>query len=175
MPKKPPRESASEVLLPQIEAALFASAQPLRLEELGALLGAPCRTVKLALERLVMDYAARAGSALEVGHQEGYLIQVKPLYQKIVDRLLPTDLAQACLRTLSLIAARAPIMQREVVALRGSGAYEHVRDLVSRGLVSKEARGNSFILREGPGFSKYFQIDREQIMEIHKSSKGIPN
>ncbi len=151
-------------LRPLVEAALFATAQPIALAELADLLGASQRATRQAIEALVVEYTDRPHGALEIGMDgEGFILQVKPLFQRVVDRLLPTDLPQSVLRTLSYIAARAPIMQREVVEARGSGAYDHIKELAERRLIEKIPSGNSFELRVGERFAEYFRIDRDKL------------
>ncbi|MBU6428402.1 MAG: SMC-Scp complex subunit ScpB [Cyanobacteria bacterium REEB65] len=151
-------------LQPIVEAALFTTASPLSLAQLADLVSASQRVTAQALAALAASYDARPDGALEIGQdEEGYILQVKPLYQRVVDRLLPSDLPQSTLRTLSLIAAREPVMQREVVDARGSSAYDHVKELVERGLVKKTAKGNSFELTVGPRFAEYFRIDRDKV------------
>lgn len=152
--------------MPQVEAALFATAEPISLSHLADMLNASQRATREALERLVTDYHSRPNSALEIHiTEDGFIIQVKPLYQKIVDRLLPTDLPQATLRTLTLIAAREPVMQKDIVDARGSSAYDHIKELAERGLVRRDPKGSSFELRVGPRFADYFRLDEEQLAD----------
>ena len=152
-----------EQLAPLLEAALFATASPLTLDELVDLTGASKKAVKTAMERLVADYAGRENGALEIGLVDGYILRVRPIFQRIVDRLLPSELPTSTLRTLSYIAASEPILQKDVVEARGSGAYDHIKELVERGLVAKEPSGNSSMLRVGPRFAEYFLLDRDQV------------
>ncbi|MBI6545994.1 MAG: SMC-Scp complex subunit ScpB [Cyanobacteria bacterium NC_groundwater_1444_Ag_S-0.65um_54_12] len=158
-----PNLHQGESVYPLVEAALFATNRPLAIDEIATLLALPRKAVKLALEQLVADYANRENSALEIGLAEGYILQVKSLYQRVADRLLPTDLSAGILRTLGLIATRAPILQCEIIKLRGTGAYEHIRELVKRELIQKTASGNSFELKLGPKFTEYFEIDPKDL------------
>jgi segregation and condensation protein B len=168
--KQPPDRPSPEKLAAQVEAALFATADPLSLSDLADVLRTTQREARAALEVLVNDYLKRENSALEVGMTEdGFIIQVKPLYQRIVDRLLPTDLPQSSLRTLTFIAAREPVLQKEVVDTRGSSAYDQIKDLVERGLVRKDPKGSSFELRVGPRFSDYFRLDEDQVASYLKT------
>ncbi|MBM3271416.1 MAG: SMC-Scp complex subunit ScpB [Candidatus Sericytochromatia bacterium] len=170
MKQRSPERLTPEDLAPQIEAALFATAEPMSLPHLADMLGTSQRAARAALELLVTDYVNRPYGALEIGMTEdGFIIQVKPLYQKIVDRLLPTDLPQAALRTLTLIAAREPVLQKDIVEARGSAAYDHIKDLVERGLVRKDPKGASFELGIGPRFSDYFRLDHDQLESYLKS------
>lgn len=167
MTKKPqPDRSNPEFLIPQVEAALFATAEPISLAHLADMLGVSQRATREALEWLVTDYHNRSHTALEIAiTEDGFIIQVKPLYQKIVDRLLPTDLPQSILRTLTLIAAREPVMQKDIVEARGSSAYDHIKELAERGLVRKDQKGPSFELRVGPRFADYFRLDEDQMAD----------
>ncbi len=167
MTKKPqPDRSNPEFLVPQVEAALFATAEPISLARLADMLGVSQRATRESLERLVTDYHNRPATALEIAiSEDGFIIQVKPLYQKIVDRFLPTDLPQSVLRTLTLVAAREPVMQKDIVEARGSSAYDHIKELAERGLVRKDPKGPSFELRVGPRFADYFRLDEEQLTD----------
>ena len=164
----------AEDLKPHVEAALFATAQPIGLDELADMLGEGKRKVKIALDRLIEDYASRSNSALEIDESEaGYILAVKTSYGKVVERLVPMELTQGALRTLSLIAVKQPILQTMLVELRGSTAYDHLKELLEHGLIAKEPQGRSFLLRTSPKFTDYFKVDRETI-EQHLSALNGP-
>ena len=63
------------------------------------------------------------------------------------------------MRTLLIIAIKKQIRQTELVKLR-SNAYEHVAELVERGLVSKhkDKNGRSINLKTTPKFAEYFKL-----------------
>ncbi|MEB3203115.1 MAG: SMC-Scp complex subunit ScpB [Candidatus Sericytochromatia bacterium] len=169
MAKRPPPKPANGQgpLQAMLEAALFTTAQPLPLEALCELLDISRKACLEGLVALVQRHEANADSGLEVARsEEGWIMQVKGTYQPVVDRLLPSDLAQAVLKTLTFIAMRQPVLQRDVVEVRGSGAYDHVRDLVERGLVRKTPQGNSSLLELGPRFGDYFRIDKDKLAQI---------
>ena len=69
------------------------------------------------------------------------------------------DGALAVLRTLLVIALKEPIRQTELVKLR-SAAYEHVAELVEKGLVSKhkDKNGRSINIKTTPKFAEYFKL-----------------
>ncbi len=91
--------------------------------------------------------------------KNGYILQVKEDYSDIVEKICPIDLSPAVLRTLLVIALKEPIRQTELVKLR-SAAYEHVADLVEKGLVSKhkDKNGRSINIKTTAKFAEYFKL-----------------
>ena len=87
-------------------------------------------------------------------------MQVKEEHMDIVEKLCPVELKPAVLRTLSVIALKEPIRQTVLKELRGSNAYEHVQELVEKGLISKtkDKNGRSYNLKTTPKFAEYFKL-----------------
>ena len=142
----------------RIEAVLFVTAKALTLEEIPTYLDKEPEEVEQALLDLIMDYASRDG-ALEIDDENGYILQVREEYSDIVEKICPIDLKPAVLRTLLVIALKEPIRQTELVKLR-SAAYEHVAELVEKGLVSKhkDKNGRSINIKTTPKFAEYFKL-----------------
>lgn len=142
----------------RIEAVLFVTAKALTLEEIATYLDKEPEEVEQALLDLIMDYASRGG-ALEIDDENGYILQVREEYSDIVEKICPIDLKPAVLRTLLVIALKEPIRQTELVKLR-SAAYEHVAELVEKGLVSKhkDKNGRSINIKTTPKFAEYFKL-----------------
>ncbi len=142
----------------RIEAVLFVTAKALSLNEIAAYVAAEPEEVEEAVLDLIMDYASRDG-ALEIDDEDGYILQVKEDYSDIVEKICPIDLSPAVLRTLSVIAIKKSIRQSELVKLR-SNAYEHVAELVEKGLVSKskDKNGRSINLKTTAKFREYFKL-----------------
>jgi segregation and condensation protein B len=144
----------------QLEAALFLTSRPLSVKELADHAGAFSSDVETALMELLHDYACRDG-ALEIDDSEaGYMLQVKEAYQPLVQRMLPMELSQAATRTLSAIALKAPISQKDLIDWRGSGAYEHIQELLKHKLVSKKRQGRSYMIDVTPRFNQYFKVQK---------------
>lgn len=151
-------EVAMQQLKSRIEAVLFVTAKALTLEEIGVYLDVEPDVVEEAILELIMDYASRDG-ALEIDDEDGYILQVKSDYSDIVEKICPIDLSPAVLRTLLVIALKEPIRQTELVKLR-SNAYEHVADLVEKGLISKhkDKNGRSINIKTTSKFNEYFKL-----------------
>ena len=56
-----------------------------------------------------------------------------------------------------MIAYRQPILQSDLIEIRGGGAYAHVEELVKRDLVARYRSGRSYLLQTTPEFSRYFK------------------
>lgn len=143
----------------RIEAVLFTTAKALSPKEIGEILEVEEEKVEEALLELIMDYSSRDG-ALEIDDENGYILQVKEEHMDIVEKLCPVDLKPAVLRTLSVIALKEPIRQTELKDLRGSNVYEHVQELLDKGLISRnrDKNGRSFNLKTTPKFAEYFKL-----------------
>lgn len=156
------KELESLKLATKIEAILYLKGQPLSLGEITGLAGCDRRGAKKALLELMNDYGER-DSALEIiKTPAGYSLQLKSTCQGLLQNIVPAELGTASLRTLAAIALKSPILQAELIELRGSSAYAHVQELVELGLVRKRRQneGRSYWLQVSDKFYQYFEIDR---------------
>lgn len=152
---------ANELLKAQIEAALFLTEKPLRAQAVATIVNAEVNLVRQMILELIRDYEARNGG-LEVSDDDGYIIQVKDEYTNLVDEFVPIDMPTALIRTLSAIAIKQPVMQSEIIKLRGAGAYDHIKDLLARELIMKrEDGGRSPILTTTKKFQEYFRLSKD--------------
>lgn len=161
----------------KIEAVLFTTAKTLQVKEIAEILSTESDIVEEALLDLIMDYASRDG-ALEIDDENGYILQVKIDHMDIVEKLCPVELKPAVLKTLTVIALKEPIRLSYLNELRGSTAYDHVHDLVEKGLISKtrDKNGRSFNIKTTPKFAEYFKLKGDvkalnRILEIEKGLK----
>lgn len=147
----------------RLEAILYLKGRPLSLAELAQLAGVERDDAELGLITLMADYAHR-DTALEV-RQEGrtYSLQLRDGLAALVQNLLPVDLSTATLRTLATIALRKRILQSELVDLRGSGAYEHIKELLAQDFIERrrQSDGRSYWLSLSEKFHRTFAIGAE--------------
>ena len=143
----------------RIEAVLFVTGRAVQLDEIAKILDVEEQEIEEAMLSLIVDYSSRDG-ALEIDDENGYIIQVKDDYMDIVEKLCPVDISNAVLKTLTVIALKEPIRQAELKELRGSTAYEHVAELVEKGLISRkrDKNGRSYNLKTTPKFAEYFKL-----------------
>ncbi|MEM9907309.1 MAG: SMC-Scp complex subunit ScpB [Cyanobacteria bacterium P01_D01_bin.44] len=146
----------------KIEAILYLKARALKIDKIAEYAGCDRETAEEGLIELMGAYAHREG-ALEIAETEsGYSLQLKTPFKPLVDELIPLDIGLGALRTLAAIALKGPITQPDLVELRGSGAYQHVPDLVDQGFVRKrrQSDGRSFWLQVTEKFYQRFEIDK---------------
>ena len=143
----------------RIEAVLFVTGRAVSLKEIAEILERDEQEVEDAMLSLIIDYSSRDG-ALEIDDENGYIIQVKDEYMDIVEKLCPIDISNAVLKTLLVIALKQPIRQSLLKDLRGSTAYDHVSELVEKGMISrkKDSNGRSYNLKTTPKFAEYFKL-----------------
>lgn len=145
-----------------IEAILYLKGQPAAITEIAEIAKCDRAEVKDALIELMSDYARR-DSALEVVETPaGYSLQLREDFANLMQTLIPPELGVGALRTLAAIALAGGIAQNDLVNLRGSGAYQHVQELVELGFVRKrrQAESRSYWLQVTDKFHRYFQLDQ---------------
>ncbi len=166
-----------EDLKAKVEATLFVTARAMKPLEIAELLGVDEESVENVLLDLMFDYSSR-DSALEIDDEDGYIIQVRQEHLDIVEKLCPVDLSSAVLKTLTVIALKEPIRQSALKELR-SNAYEHVAELVEKGLVAKtrDRNGRSFNLKTTPKFAEYFKLkgDAKTLAKYLDSNEQLKN
>jgi segregation and condensation protein B len=149
-------------LASKIEAILYLKAQPLTIAKIAEYAKCDRDEAEEGIIELMSDYAHR-DSALEIVETpEGYCLQLRESFQDLVQTLIPVDLGVGALRTLAAIALKGSIAQTDLVELRGSGAYQHVQELVQLGFVRKrrQSDGRSYWLQVTDKFYQYFQVDK---------------
>jgi len=144
----------------RLEAILYLKGRPLSLAELADIAGMEREQTELALITLMADYAHR-DTALEI-HQEGqrYSLQLRGDLGDLVQNLLPVDLSTAALRTLATIALKTRILQSDLVELRGSGAYDHIKELLAQDFIERkrQSEGRSYWLNLSEKFHRTFSV-----------------
>lgn len=154
--------SAMSDLASKIEAILYLKGQPLTIAEIAEYAGCDRSSIEEGLIELIDNYAHR-DSALEVVETNpGYSLQLRSSFQELVQTIIPVELGVGALRTLAAIALHTPITQTDLVELRGSGAYQHVQELIEQGFIRKRRQADcrSFMLSVTPKFYQYFQMEQ---------------
>ena len=138
-----------QISLPaKIEAILYLKGRPTSSKEMAELLDKDIAEVEKALWELKAGYAQR-DTALEIIESRNYYsLELRHGLGQLVQDLLPADLSIATLRTLATVALKKKILQSELVDLRGSGAYDHIKELVEKNFVERRRQkdGRSFWL-----------------------------
>lgn len=145
----------------RLEAALFLAEDPVDKEEIADILDlGSMGYVDMLIEEFEEALQEEERGLELVETPEGYELKVKKDHLEHVAHLAPhQDLNEGQLRTLSLIAYNSPVEQTDIVEIRGNRAYQHVKELVNRGFISKEKDGRTAILNVTDHFLEYFDIE----------------
>lgn len=150
-----------QISLPaRIEGILYLKGRPTTSKEMAELLQEDLDNVEKALWELKAGYAQR-DTALEINESNGfYSLQLRQGLGELVQDLLPADLSIATLRTLATVALKKRILQSELVELRGSGAYDHIKDLIDKNFVERRRQkdGRSFWITLSEKFHQTFSV-----------------
>ena len=147
----------------RIEAILYLKGKPLQVGEIAAIAGVEREAVERGLLALIADYAHR-DTALEIRREgRSYSLQLREGLGELVRNLLPVELSTAALRTLATIALKKRILQSELVELRGSGAYDHIKELLAQQFIERKRQhdGRSFWLTPSEKFHRTFAVKEE--------------
>lgn len=147
-------------LAARLEAILYLKGRPIGLSELAELARDEKANVTAAMAMLTASYAQR-DTALEIIEQNGrYSLQLRPSLADLVQNMLPVNLSTATLRTLATIALKKRILQSDLVDLRGSGAYDHIKELLAQDFIERrrQSDGRSYWLSLSEKFHRTFSV-----------------
>ena len=145
----------------RIEAALYSAGRPLKIEELIKASGTESRTKTFELVNEIMKKTRSSFKALEIAilPDGSYVFQLKPEYSSTIKKYASKPiLPNATLKTLSYIAYMQPISSKQLVETRGSGVYEHLKELRQLDFITHQNVGRLKIYNTTEKFQKYFGI-----------------
>jgi segregation and condensation protein B len=151
-----------------LEAALLSSAEPLPIADLRKLFeeDIAAEVLRRVLEELRSDWSDKGVELANVA--SGWRFQVRPDYQKFLDRLnpqRPPKYSRAVLETLAIIAYRQPVTRGDIEEIRGV--------VVSSGILKAlEARGwvDEVGHREVPGRPALYSTTRTFLDDLNLRS-----
>ena len=145
----------------RLEAALYSAGRPLTIEELIRASGTESRSKTLALMTNLVKRTKSAFKAIEVASlpDGSYVFQLKPEFNAIIRKYASKPLLpNATLKTLSYIAYMEPISSKQLVEIRGSGVYIHLRHLRQLDYIEHQNVGRMKIYTTTEKFQKYFGV-----------------
>jgi len=163
----------SATLKSRLEAVLFASDEPLRMDRLLAIFEVEREQLRLVLQELTVDYAQESRGILLQEIAGGFQLRTRPEYAPWVLKLKSsrrTRLSKAATETLAIIAYRQPVTRAEIEYLRGVESGGLVRLLMEKQLIKvvgkKDAPGKPSLYGTTKYFLEYFGL---------KDLSGLPN
>jgi segregation and condensation protein B len=160
----PPEVKKQKRRLALIEAALYVAGRPLDLKTLASVTKTRSKKLVQQLAKtLKQDYESR-NTSLEILELEDdrFVMQLKPEYSQRVQRLAMRPLlTTGPLKTLSYIAYRQPVSQKQVLNVRGNHVYGHLKQLEELGLIMRDRVGRTKVLRTTQFFADYFGLSHD--------------
>lgn len=155
------KNDSNDEAIARIEAALYSAGRPLKIEDLIRASGTESRTKTYEILNELMKKTKSAFKALEIVTlpDGSYVFQLKPEYSSTIKRYASKPiLPNATLKTLSYIAYMQPISSKQLVETRGSGVYEHLKELRQLDFITHQNVGRLKIYNTTEKFQKYFGI-----------------
>lgn len=149
----------------KIEAILFTTGRFMDIEEIAKLCGiGSTGLVKELIQKLKKEYETNNHSLLIEEQNNKFKLGLKKQYTYLTTQLLSdSELDSPTTKTLAIIAYKQPILQSEVIKMRGNKAYDHIRTLKENFLITSEKKGRTRLLKLAPKFYDYFDIIEDQL------------
>ena len=157
----------------KIEAVLYLKGKPVSKKTISELTNSDINSVSEAIKQLSDKYS-HSSSALEIISNNSLIsLELKHSLNEYVEDLLPAELKTAVLRTLAVIAIKKKILQSDLIILRGSSAYDHIKELIEKKFISKRKQkdGRSYWLSLSDKFFQTFAVSNEFLSKIGESKK----
>ena len=146
----------------RLESALYSAGRPLTIEELIKASGTESRQKTLAVLDSIIKKMKSVFKAIEIVilPDGSYVFQLKPEYSSSVRKYASKPLlSRATQKTLSYIALEQPISSKQLLEVRGSGVYAHLKELRQLNFVEHQTVGRLRIYSTTEKFQKYFGIE----------------
>ena len=160
-------------LITKIEAVLYLKGRPVSKKNLSEITNSDLHLVEIAIDKLKSKYSDQK-SALELyDNKSSISLELKHNLNEFVEDLLPAELKTAVLRTLAVIAIKKKILQSDLILLRGSSGYEHIKELLDKKFIQRRRQkdGRSFWLSLSEKFFQTFAVSNEFLSKISESNK----
>ena len=146
----------------RLESALYSAGRPLTLEELIKASGTESRQKTTSTLDSIIKKMKNVFKAIEVIilPDGSYVFQLKPEYSSSIRKYASKPLlSRATQKTLSYIALEQPISSKQLLEVRGSGVYTHLKELRQLNFIEHQTVGRLRIYSTTEKFQKYFGIE----------------
>ena len=159
----------------RLESALYSAGRPLTVEELIKASGTESRQKTLDVLDSIIKKMKSIFKAIEIVNlpDGSYVFQIKPEYSSSVRKYASKPLlSRATQKTLSYIALEQPISSKQLLEVRGSGVYTHLKELRQLNFIEHQTVGRLRIYSTTEKFqellpeSSELQINRYRLPKI---------
>ena len=152
---------------------MYLKGRPISKKNLAEITNSDINSIINAISELKIKYS-NSKSAIELKEVNNtYCLELKSILNDFVEDLLPSELKTSELRTLATIAIKRKILQSDLIILRGSGAYEHIKELLNKKFILKRKQkdGRSYWLSLSEKFFQTFAVSNEYLSQIGSNNK----
>lgn len=144
----------------RVEAILFTTGRFMDVNEISKLCGiGSVGIIREIIEEIKNDYVARSSSLAVYEEDNKWKLGIRREFNYLTTQLLTeSELNNSTIKTLALVAYKQPILQSDIIKMRGNGAYDHIRVLKEMGLLISEKKGRTRALKLASKFFDYFDI-----------------
>ena len=146
--------------------------RPITKKDLSEITNSDIKSINEAINDLKNKYSS-PDSAIELKElNNSFCLELRSSLNDFVEDLLPSELKTSELRTLATIAIKRKILQSDLILLRGSGAYDHIKELLDKKFILKRKQkdGRSYWLSLSDKFFQTFAVSNEYLSEIGNSN-----
>ena len=151
-----------------IEALVFLSSEPVKINSLSDSSGFEKSDVRDILDELILDYEEKSGGILLKEIAGGYQFLTNEIYHEKLGNILKEkrreSLSRGTMETLSIIAYKQPITLPEIEETRGVSSRAMVTTLLSKKLIKpigqKEVPGRPTLYGTTPEFLIHFGLNK---------------
>jgi segregation and condensation protein B len=150
--------SESQRIEQVIEALLFASPEGLTLQEISEKMNMPdtkCQNILKAIQKQRLDQAIQ----VRFEGNKWRMVVREDIAPKLHGMLsLPAEVSKSLIKTLAVIAYKAPVKQSDIIKIRGNKAYDHIKKLGEEQFISSKPQGRTKVIKLGQRFYDYFHL-----------------
>ena len=152
---------------------MYLKGRPISKKNLSEITNTDINSIIQAINELKQKYS-NSKSAIELHEvNNSYSLELKSTLNEFVEDLLPSELKTSELRTLATISIKKKILQSDLIILRGSGAYDHIKELINKKFIikRKQKEGRSYWLSLSEKFFQTFAVSNEYLSQIGGKKK----
>jgi segregation and condensation protein B len=151
----------------KIESVLFMTGRFMSVEEIAEFVGIGSKgAVREAIQSLKLDYQNRRTGLAIFEEDKLFRLNIRKEYNHLSTKLVAgSDLDVPTQSTLAIIAYKQPARQSDIIKMRGSTAYDHIKSLKEQGFITSEKSGRTRILKITQKFYDYFDIVEQEALK----------
>ncbi len=159
-------DAAEQHIRARVEAVLFSSSAPLKLEKLAQIVELDKALLRRVLQQLYVEYSQPGRGIVLQEVAGGFQLRTRSEYAEWVVKLKrerSSRLSKAATETLAIVAYRQPVTRAEIEHLRGVDSGGTLRLLLEKQLVriagKKDAPGRPLLYATSAYFLEYFGLN----------------